>query len=321
MNPPSSRLAAGSLGWTLRDDRVTLGERVSLAFHRTLRVPEDDREHPLPPGLGRLPVHRVADFADGVPAGWRREDSFFIPLFQREALWLGFDGSWWHPSAVTIAAGGVNVVTGRPATDTLSPDPQNYLVVPDQPWLDGFRLAPGVVRQFVAAPLGWSATVAEQLGSGDPSAMRIEVFEAVPGRFPEQPPPEPDRVIEGAPMALPGGLEMGFAAGGRIVQRLYADEYGFASWRSVPGADLILYVVNSEAYEGATGRPPPPSPISAEDYTKAGLPWFEIYEEDRSPLAAEDWLHRIKTLSQVDPAAATPPLTVDPAQVRRVDRT
>lgn len=321
MNSPSPRPSAGSLAWTVADDRVVLGERMSLAFHRTLRVPEDDREHPLPPGLGRLPVHRVADFADRVPEGWRREDSVFIPLFQREALWLGFDGTWWHPCAVAIAAGGVNVITGSPATHTLSHDPQNYLVVPDQPWLDGFRLTPGVVRQFVAAPLGWSATVAEQLGSGDPSAMRIEVFEAVPGRFPEQPPPEPDRVIEGAPMALPGGLEMGFAAGGRIEQRLYADPYGFASWRPTPGADLVLYVVNSEAYERITGRPPPPSPISAEDYTRAGLPWFEIYEEDRSPLATEDWLHRIKTLSQVDAGATTAPLTIDPSQVKRADRT
>ena len=318
-SPPSAGAAPAPTGWTVQSDRVTLGDRVSVAFHRTLRVPEDDQDYPLPPGLGRLPVHTVEDFAARAPPAWRKHAAVFVPLYQREALWLGFDGRRWHPNAVTLAAGGVNVISGHPATDRLSDDSQDYLVVPDQPWLDGFQLEAGVVRQFVAAPLGWKATVGEQLGSEDASALRIQVFDAVPGRFPDRPPPVPDRVIAGAPMSLPGGLEMGFAAGGRIAQRIYADPYGADSWQSVPLADLILYVVNSEAYEQITGQPCHPTPVSPEDYTKAGLPWFEIYDEARSPLATANWLHRIKTLSEVDPAAATGPLTIDPSQRRRIN--
>jgi hypothetical protein len=304
--------------WTIEADQVHLGDRLSVAFHRTLRVPEDDKDYPLPPGLGRLPVHRVEEFEGRLPRGWRKHDAVFVPLFQREALWLGFDGRWWHPNAITIAAGGVNVVTGRPATETISADPQDYLVVPDQPWLDGFHLEAGVVRQFVAAPLGWSATVSEQLASNDQSALRFRIFDAVPGRFPEHAPPEPDRIMEGAPMAMPAGLEMGFAAGGRIVQKLYTDEYGIASWQREPVADLIAYVVNSEAYAEITGQPAPPSPISAEDYTNAGLPWFELYDEARSSVATENWLRRLKTLGQIDPADVPASLSVDPSQVRRV---
>jgi hypothetical protein len=178
-----------------------------------------------------------------------------------------------------------------------------------------------VVRQFVAAPLGWSRTVAEQLDSADQSALWFRIFDAVPGRFPEHPPPEPDRIVEGAPMATPAGLEMGFAAGGRIVQRLYADEYGFDSWQREPTADLLLYVVNSEAYQEITGRPPPPTPVSADEYTKAGLPWFELYDEARSPAAIDNWLDRIKTLGQTDTGAATPPLSIDPGQVKRTTPT
>jgi hypothetical protein len=262
-------------------------------------------------------VHRVDRFPDKVPSSWRRQDAVFVPLYQREALWLGFDGRWWHPNALTVAAGGVNVITGQPATETPSSQPQDYLVVPDQPWLDGFHLEAGVVRQFVAAPLGWSATVAEQLASDDQSALRFRVFDAVPGRFPERAPPEPDRIMEGAPMAMAGGLEMGFAAGGRIVQKLYTDEYGVESWQREPLADLIAYVVNSEAYEDITGQPPPPTPVSADDYSRAGLPWFELYDEARSPLATGNWLRRIKTLTQVDPKGAPMPASVDPGQVKR----
>jgi len=40
---------------------------------------------------------------------------------------------------------------------------QNYLVCPPQPWIDGFNVGEGVVRQFVAASLGSHATVEAQV--------------------------------------------------------------------------------------------------------------------------------------------------------------
>ena len=43
---------------------------------------------------------------------------------------------------------------------------QNYIVVPDQPWLDGYN-NDGVVRQFVAAPLGDGVTVRQIAGTSD----------------------------------------------------------------------------------------------------------------------------------------------------------
>ncbi|MYB97986.1 MAG: hypothetical protein F4123_09440 [Gemmatimonadetes bacterium] len=44
-----------------------------------------------------------------------------------------------------------------------SADPQNYLVVPDQPWLDGYCVERGIIRQFVAMPLGEGYTAEERL--------------------------------------------------------------------------------------------------------------------------------------------------------------
>ena len=35
-----------------------------IDFQRTLRIPDDNREYPLPPGLGRFPVEHVDDFMD-----------------------------------------------------------------------------------------------------------------------------------------------------------------------------------------------------------------------------------------------------------------
>ena len=71
--------------------------------------------------------------------------------------------------AVKVAAGKVNAVTGEPWSDGLTERPQDYLVVPDQPWLDGFCVEKGLVRQFVATPLGEGYTAEEQLtGRGKP---------------------------------------------------------------------------------------------------------------------------------------------------------
>ena len=40
---------------------------------------------------------------------------------------------------------------------------EDYFEVPEQPWLDGFCTGSGVVRQFVAMPLGSGYTVEEQV--------------------------------------------------------------------------------------------------------------------------------------------------------------
>lgn len=63
---------------------VQFGERFSVDFQRTLRIPDDGRTYPLPPGLGAFPVSRVADYTRRIPREWHRENGFFIPMYQRE---------------------------------------------------------------------------------------------------------------------------------------------------------------------------------------------------------------------------------------------
>ena len=66
---------------------------------------------------------------------------------------------------------------------------QDYVVCPDQPWLDGINAGDGYIRQFVAMPLGMGYTVEGQVtGEEKFGGMQIEVFEAKPGRFPDRPP-------------------------------------------------------------------------------------------------------------------------------------
>ena len=52
---------------TFRFPEVHQKAACSIDFQRTLRIPDDNREYPLPPGLGRFPVEHVDDFANKLP--------------------------------------------------------------------------------------------------------------------------------------------------------------------------------------------------------------------------------------------------------------
>ena len=134
-----------------------------MSFQRTLRIPDDDSIYPLPPGLGKFPIFRIEDFENRVPAQWKEHGGVFIPMYQREALWLNFDGAYWRPNAIKVAVGKIDAISGKRLHRRLNRTWQNYLVCPDQPWLDGINAGKGYIRQFVAMPLGMGYTVEGQL--------------------------------------------------------------------------------------------------------------------------------------------------------------
>lgn len=275
------------------EDRIRIGDRFSVGFHRTLRVPGDRQEFPLPAGLGLFPVRAVSDYPE-CPRHWKRDCAFFIPMYAQEALWIGFDGAYWKPNAVQIGAGSVNALTGEVWYETLRQSPQNYIVCPEQPWLDGFHAEPGHVRQFVAAVLGRGSTVEEQLSSADPSGgLRIAVWEPKPGHFPDA---RPTRQLDSAVLMQNAVLEMGMAAGGRIRQKIYPDPHGLAVWDQDSLTAVRVYVLDSLAYSRVTSEPAPPSPITAELYREYALPWFELWDEDRDDSPAGKRLSGIRTL-------------------------
>jgi len=268
-----------------------------VSFHRTLRVPDDGKSYPLPPSFGRFPLYACSQYPRRLPAEWSDSASFFIALYQREALWLGFDAPSWHPSALVIGADGINAITGERWDNPLCSAPQNYLVVPEQPWLDGVRTRGGRVSQFIAMPKGEGYTLAEQLKHGGHPGIQLRAHEAKAGRFPDHPPAlaadTPMRMRTPAP-------SLGIAAGGKIIQKIYPDSYGRNTWKTKGTTSAQIHIVNSTQFTSITGRPPPPSPISAADYTKLGLPWFELYDEEFRDIGAHPALKRVKSIGAVD---------------------
>jgi hypothetical protein len=282
------------------NDAIRIGDRFAVSFYRTLRVPDDGKPYPLPPGLGAFPLFRVEDYHDRLPPEIRDRGGAFIPVYQREALWLGFHAAPWKPNAVLVAAGGINTVSGKADRSELSDDPQNYLVCPDQPWLDGIHTDHVAVRQFVAMPLGLGYSVEASLtGAESIGGIQVTVFEPKPGRFPESPPPRPDN----GPMRLEGlggGGRMGLGAGGAIRQKLYPDAYGRDTWDPTNSGQVFVHLVNSTQFREITGMEPPPTPVDAKAYTDHGLPWFDLYDEAQGDISPADEFSTVKTIATRD---------------------
>jgi hypothetical protein len=277
-----------------RDDRLRIGDRLSIGFQRTLRIPDDGRTYPLPPGLGLLPIHRVEDYADRVPTPWRAAGGYFIALYQREALWISFHGASWKPNAVKIGLGGINAVSGRVSDKALHDDPQDYLVVPDQLWLDGINAGESFIRQFVAMPLGSGYTIEGQLtGEERTGGIQLTAFEPRAGRFPDDRPPRDLSVVSEA---------MGIGAGGAMRQKIYPDPYGIDAWDPDNDGTVTVHVLNAEQYAQVTGRKPPLTPISVETYLERGLPWFDLYDEERGDVVAPNAFKGVKSVESIDAA-------------------
>src|SRR5262249_24392348 len=149
--------------------------------------------------------------------------TFIIPMYQREALGLGFDVPRWHPHAVKVGIGGINAISGEAWNERLRAEPQDYLVAPPQLWLEGINVGEGIIRQFVAVPLGSGYSIESQVRvTDDIGGLQIIVFDSKPGRFAESPLSEPDAPRMHGAMRDPSG-QLGLGAGGVMTQKIYPD--------------------------------------------------------------------------------------------------
>jgi len=271
-----------------------------ISFQRTLRIPDDNRDYPLPPGLGPFPIEHVDDFAARLPKAWRLHGGVFIPMYQSEALWIDFQGS--YPCAVKVAAGKMNAISGSGWSNQLEDNQQDYAVIPDQPWLDGFNVTEGLIRQFVAMPLGGGYTAEEQLtNEPEHGGLQIIAFPMKKAVYEEYFPEVENSTVKIHPCSSFGDelydcLDMGLAPGGLMHQSINKDNYGVGAWDQESGLRCFVHLANSEQFMKITGRTPPHKPADAEDYTKAGLPWFEYYN-DAAPLPGSTVLKNLSGLS------------------------
>jgi hypothetical protein len=293
---------------------------IEISFHKTLRIPDDNKKYGLPPSLGLFPLEHVEDFSENLPASWKEHGGVFMPMHQSEAMWISFSSKW--PFAVKIASGKVNAVSGKPwcnhlennnlANDlgcNVENESQDYIVVPSQPWLDGFNVSKGVIRQFVAVPLNSGFTVEEQItGDATIGGLQIMVFPMKEEEFKKIDMPKPIRTYKKGLFSeslscrsmsfCDESSEMGLGAGGFMKQDIYKDKYNFDSW-ATESQRIFVHLLNSLEYLKVTKKSPPNKPLSPKEYQFHGYPWYDYYSDDIAIKGATN-LSKIDSIAELE---------------------
>lgn len=355
--------------------------RLGISFMRTLRIPDDNKKYGLPPGVGRFPLKHVEDYPK-LPEHWQSHGGVFLPMYQSEAMWLSFSTQW--PFAIKVAAGKINAVSGETwspnlvrrqkvaqvAHDMLARPPleqaeymrqiqawqdslpkQNiqpdYMVAPKQPWLDGFNVGKGLIRQFVAMPLGGGYTVEEQItGKAEHGGIQIiaypmkkEAYEKIKA---EEAQVRSFGMLESATLCcasaaskgilrnavnnFSGQAEVGLGAGGYMKQDIYEDPYDGDVWDLTKPLKVFVHLLNSLDYVHVTGEQPPTKPLTPKDYQRYNYPWFDYYD-DGPVLEGAEKLSKVDSVGSMevkkgenvleDNSSFTPPATIALGQKKK----
>ena len=298
--------------------------RFAIDFQRTLRIPDDGKNYPLPPGLGRFPMKHVDDYGNTVPSIWIEHGGVMLPMYQSEALWLSFNSDYIsdrdtsYPFAIKIATGKINAVTGDDWSDQLQRKPQDYMVSSEQPWLDGYCVEEGFIRQFIAMPLGSGYSAEEQItGAAEHGGVQIVIYpmkrKVFEKRFPKR---KVERLREeeigmdticgvASPMA---SYDMGLAPGGRMRQEIYEDPFDLNDWDMENKSRCFVHIANSLIWRAITSEMPPTVPFTAKEYAQYNLPWFDYYSDNSTAVKGSEKLNGLKSVAQMGKKKGDVPL-------------
>ena len=298
---------------TIHADRVQIGRHFSVSFERTLRIPDDGRDYPLPPSLGQFPVRRVADYADRVPGGVaraRRRVPAHVPArgdvaeLPRRAL--AAERGQGRRRQGQRALGRARTTSGS------SGDARG-------------------LRGRARRSRGWTASTPATASSASswrcrsawatPSRARSPARSATAGcrssastRSPAASPTSRRRAPARAARASPSAA--------RSRRRPWRPRRRAPRWASrraagcastsiptrtasTPGTrptTAASSCTSSTASCGARSRASRSRrrPVDARAYTNAGLPWFELYDDQLGDIPASDVLANVKSVAQKD---------------------
>lgn len=298
---------------TIEDDQLVFrfpqhepNSKFSITFKRTLRIPDTEDEYPLPPGLGSFPLRHTEDFGNKLPAKILKRGGIVTPMWQSEALWLSFlnapcSTNLSFPVAIKVAAGKINAVTGDPWRSGLHNKPQDYMVSPNQPWLDGFAVEKGGIRQFVAMPLGQGYSVEEQITDGaEWGGLQISVTPLKKAVWLQKKAEREKAITDSERRVVFRQYSFGtfgLGAGGKMRQSIYPDTFAIDDWDVQNTERLFITIINSQDWQRLTGGPVPTRPQTAKEYTKANLPWFDYYGDDQRAVKGTKYLKNIRSVA------------------------
>ena len=94
-------------------------------------------------------------------------------------------------------------------------------------------------------------------------------------------------------------------------QKIYPDPHGIETWDPSSASRVYVHIVNSDLWREITGEKPPETPVTAKEYAKHGLPWYELYDEHFSSLQGTSTLTQVKSVKELDEDKSSAPLQDD----------
>jgi hypothetical protein len=107
------------------DDAILILNDLKISFRRTIRVPDNNVTHFLPPDLGTFPLRRFSQYASKLPKAMADKGGLFFPMYQKEAMWIDFECK--KSYFIKIYVGGT-----RGDVPGIIRALQDYVVVPEQ---------------------------------------------------------------------------------------------------------------------------------------------------------------------------------------------
>lgn len=220
-----------------------------LTFHRTIRLENNEKTYNLPPSLGIFEIFKANDYQ----CEWEK-DAYFIALHPEEAMWVGFQSI--EPTALIVGLGDKNVLTSEKLDFELKDG--NYISVPPQLWLDGWKPEDGKINQFITTDDPISISVFK---TKDPNNMQIYVEkpQVICGDSPTE-------ELEGNSTCCWGMI------GGKVKQKILDDPFGKNTWEKKPVKTIKLYLINGDKFCKVTKLTMPP--LSKMDEKK----WYNLKE-------------------------------------------
>ena len=194
---------ASSYDYQMRNNKLTCGFNMPEAL-------SGDSSFGLPPYAKRMPY--LVDEYPACPEKWMRSEgrtkSFFVPVEEGKGMWLDFNecNNHTHNVAIVISIQGINPITGLPCNDPqleqyidecpkhkvkFGPDryckkcnfrwpKQNYICTTATPggqfWIDGFKAADGIVRQYILTAEKMRGVASNVIGKDRVYAIGISFF-------------------------------------------------------------------------------------------------------------------------------------------------
>ena len=104
-------------------------------------------------------------------------------------------------------------------------------------------------------------------------------------------------------------------------QDIYRDDSPLDHWDQEHSSRCFVHLANSRVWRQVTGANPPTAPLTAREYTNAGLPWFEYYA-DQPAVEGSSILSKLESIAQMGKAKSEVPLpeneTVSPTNVVQI---